>query len=154
MFTYQYETFLPYTFHVQPPPSPYCLAARRDKYQPDVKKYWIEKEVEGTYEKEVKRASTRRLNIDMNSEDFEDNDTFGAIDGESDCRTMSDNSDEESEDPSPTGSESTSDGKSRKRKSHERKRRDRKDRDNKRRRSRDPDEVSVEEPLEASLREA
>ena len=31
-----------------------CLCCRRDKYQPDFKKYSIEKAVEGTEEKDVK----------------------------------------------------------------------------------------------------
>ena len=54
----------------------------------------------------------------MCSEEFEDNDTFGAIDGESDCHASSGSSDEESGHPSGMGSDSESPstgGKSRKR---------------------------------------
>ena len=62
-----------------------CLSSlgRKDKYQRNLKKYWVEKEVEGTYEKEVRKDSVRKLTMDMNDEGFEDNDRFGAIDGES-----------------------------------------------------------------------
>eukprot|EP00435_Cladocopium_sp_Y103_P007433 s1445_g2.t1 len=55
----------------------------RDKYQRNVRKYWVEKEVEGSYEKAVTKDSTRRLNVDMNEDSFSDNDDF-KIDGESD----------------------------------------------------------------------
>ena len=62
-----------------------CLLAfgfRRDKYQRDLKKYWVEKEVEGTYEKAVSKNSTRKVSVNMDDESFSDNDDF-KIDAES-----------------------------------------------------------------------
>ena len=56
---------------------------RRDIYQPEMILYWVEKEVSGTYEKEVRRDNTRSLKMDMTEEGFDDNATFGEIDGES-----------------------------------------------------------------------
>ena len=120
--------------------------ARNDKYQKDVKKYWVEKEVEGAYEKEVKRASTRTLNVDMTDEGFDDNDHFGAIDGESAC-SDSEGASQDGSEPSDSEAEAgSSPERSRKRRSSGSKR---EDRGKRRRRSRHEDDVSVEEPLEA-----
>lgn len=52
---------------------------RRDKYQPDIRKYWVE----NSYEKAVKKDSTRKLKADMNDDSFSDSDDF-KIDAESD----------------------------------------------------------------------
>lgn len=127
---------------------------RRDKYQRDLKKYWIEKEVEGTYEKEVRKDNVRRLKVDMNDEAFDDNDQFGQIDGESDRGSEDDPgkpSDDDDDDndslPSLPDSDCSPQPRPRKRKGqHDAHDHDKKDK-NKRRRSKS--EVSVEEPLEA-----
>ena len=66
---------------------------RRDIYQPELILYWVEKEVSGTYEKEVRRDNTRSLKMGMTDEGFEDNATFGEIHGESEGCTGLDSDD-------------------------------------------------------------
>ena len=126
-----------------------CLSSlgRKDKYQRNLKKYWVEKEVEGTYEKEVRKDSVRKLTMDMNGEGFEDNDRFGAIDGESHASDSDGVASPKGSDASGSDTDQTS-PRPRKRKGNGRGNKEK----NKKRRGGGSDgaSVSLEEPLEAA----
>lgn len=77
-------------------------SARRDKYQPDIILYWVEKEVTGSYEKEVRKDHTRSLRMDMGDEGWDDNTKFGSIEFDSEESEQSENSQSDGDDTTAT----------------------------------------------------